>query len=51
MTVGGLNTGASISGQKIGRARCVQLQKSGAGIFDMYMMDIQMYTAYQLCCR
>ena len=40
----GLNTGASISGQKIGRARCVQLQKSGAGIFDMYMMDIQMYT-------
>ena len=40
-----LNTGNSVVGQKIGRARCVQLQKAGTGIFDMYMMDIQLYTA------
>ena len=39
------STNNSVTGQKIGRARCVQLQKSGAGLFDMYLMDIQLYTA------
>jgi len=40
-----LNGGNSVTGQKIGRARCVQLQKAATGIWDLYMMDIQMFTA------
>ena len=40
-----LNGGSTVTGQKIGRCRCVQLQKSATGIWDLYVMDVQMFTA------
>ena len=43
-----LNPGSSVSGRQIGRCRTIQIQEDQTGIYDLYMFDIQMYTAINL---
>ena len=39
---------SSVSGRQIGRCRTIQIQEDQTGIYDLYMFDIQMYTAINL---
>ena len=43
-----LNPETSVSGRQIGRCRTIQIQEDQTGIYDLYMFDIQMYTAINL---